>query len=76
MRRYLTTRFGVVTFCRQKVREATESGDGYFCPPDGALGLQPHKETTSWVKRRACELAARYTYREAAELLSAGDGMR
>ena len=63
---YLVTRFGVVTFRRQKVKGAGSSS----YPLDKAIGLQCHQETTLWVKRRACELASEYTYRPAAALLS------
>ena len=67
VRRYLVTRFGLVTFQREKVRHGT--GGGCY-PVDKAVGLKPRQETTLWVKRRACELANEYTYRAAAALLS------
>jgi hypothetical protein len=65
--RYLVTRFGVITFRREKVKQA----GGHSCSLDKAIGLKPRQETTLWVKKRACELANQYTYREAATLLSA-----
>ncbi len=61
--RYLVTRFGVISFCRGKVKQAG-------CPLDKVIGLLPRQETTLWVKKRACELAREYTYRPAAALLS------
>jgi len=71
VRRYLVTRFGVVAFGREKASHS--SGRGCY-PLDRAIGLEPRQETTLWVKRRACELANQYTYREAAALLSAQIG--
>jgi len=71
VRRYLVTRFGVVAFQREKVRGVC---GGSCYPVDRAIGLKPRQETTPWVKRRACELANEYTYREAAALLSAEIG--
>jgi len=68
--RYLVTRFGVLIFRREKVKQA----GSYSCPLDRAIGLQPRQETTLWVKKRACELANEYTYRLAAALLSAEIG--
>jgi hypothetical protein len=70
VRRYLTTRLGAITFCREKVRQERGGGYSYVCPLDKAIGLQPRQEATLWVKKRACELATKYTYREAAALLS------
>lgn len=67
---YLVTRFGVVAFRREKLKQA---GSRSY-PLDGAIGLEPRQETTVWVKKRACELANQYTYREAAALLSAQIG--
>ncbi len=69
--RYLTTRLGNITFYREKVGQS--NGEGCY-PLDKAIGLQPYQETTLWVKKRACELANQYTYREAAALLSAEIG--
>jgi hypothetical protein len=73
-RRYLTTRLGLITFYRQKLKRQGNSKNSYLYPLDRAIGLEPHQETTLWVKKRACELATRYTYREAAWLLSAEIG--
>ena len=70
VRRYLTTRLGAITFSREKVKQEQGGVYSYICPLDRAIGLQPHQDTTLWVKKRACELATRYTYREAAALLS------
>jgi len=69
--RYLTTRLGNITLYREKVGQS--NGEGCY-PLDKAIGLQPYQETTLWVKKRACELANQYTYREAAALLSAEVG--
>jgi len=71
VRRYLTTRLGAITFFREKVKQERGAGHSYICPLDRAIGLQPREEATLWVKKRACELATRYTYREAAALLTA-----
>ena len=65
--RYLVTRLGIITFCREKVKQAG-------CLLDKAIGLLPGQETTLWVKKRGCELAREYTYRPAAALLSAEIG--
>ncbi len=48
--------------------------NSYFYPLDRAIRLEPRQETTLWVKKRACELATKYAYREAASLLSAEIG--
>jgi hypothetical protein len=76
VRRYLITRFGLVVFSRQKLKQDRDGKNTYFCPLDRAVGLEPRQETTLWVKKRACELASAYTYtyREAASLLSAEVG--
>ena len=71
VRRYLTTRLGAITFHREKINQGP-GGASY--PLDRAIGLEPRQETTPWVKKRACELATKYTYREAATLLSAQIG--
>jgi hypothetical protein len=71
VRRYLITRLGVITFSREKIKQEQEGSYNHTCPLDKAIGLQSHQETTLWVKKRACELANQYTYREAAALLSA-----
>ncbi len=65
--RYLTARLGNITLYREKVGQS--NGEGCY-PLDKAIGLQPYQEATLWVKKRACELANQYTYREAAALLS------
>jgi hypothetical protein len=69
--RWLTTRLGIICFCREKVNRG--NGKGSY-PLDRAIGLLPHQETTLWVQKRACELANEYTYRPAALLLSAEIG--
>jgi len=69
--RYLVTRFGMVTLRREKVKQP---GSHSCCPLDKAIGLRRHQETTLQVKKRACELANQYTYRQAAALLSAEIG--
>jgi len=69
--RWLTTRLGHICFRREKVHGGSTEGS---YPLDKAIGLQPGQRTTLWVKRRACELAARNTYRPAADLLSAEIG--
>ena len=74
VRRYLITRLGVITFSREKVKQEREGTCNYICPLDKAIGLQSHQETTLWVKKKACELATKYTYREAATLLIAHIG--
>jgi len=74
VRRYLTTRFGLITFYRQKLKRQENGKNSYVYPLDRAIGLETRQETTLWVKKRACELATRYTYREAASLLSAEIG--
>ena len=71
VRRYLVTRFGVVAFRREKVRHSHSRG---CYPLDAAIGLKRRQETTQWVRKRACELASQYTYREAAALLTAEIG--
>jgi hypothetical protein len=71
VRRYLVTRFGIVAFWREKIRQG--NGKGSY-PLDKAVGLKPRQESTLWVKKRACELAKDYTYRPAAVLLSAEIG--
>ena len=73
-RRYLTTRLGLITFYRQKLKRQDGGKNSYLYPLDRAIGLEPRQETTLWVKKRACELATGYTYREAALLLSAEIG--
>jgi len=73
-RRYLTTRLGLITFYRQKIKRQENDKNRYLYPLDRAIGVEPRQETTLWVKKRACELATRYTYREAASLLSAEIG--
>ena len=77
VRRYLTTRLGLITFYRQKLKRQEGGKNSYLYPLDRAIGLELRQETTPWVKKRACELATRYTYREAASLLSAeiGEGI-
>ena len=67
-RRYLTTRLGLITFYRQKLKRQENAKNSYLYPLDRAIGLELRQETTLWVKKRACELATRYTYREAALL--------
>ncbi len=74
IRRYLTTKLGLVTFYRQKLKRQENGKNNYLYPLDKAIRLEPHQETTLWVRKRACELATRYTYREAAWLLSAEIG--
>ena len=74
VRRYLTTRLGLITFYRQKLKRQENGKNNYFYPLDRAIRLEPRQETTPWVKKRACELATKYTYREAALLLSAEIG--
>jgi hypothetical protein len=71
VRRYLVTRFGIVSFRREKVSRGSREG---CYPLDKAIGLKRRQETTFWVKKRACELANQYTYREAAALLNAEIG--
>lgn len=70
-RRYLTTKLGLITFYRQKLKRQENGKNSYFYPSDRAMRLEPGEETTLWVKKRACELATKYTYREGASLLSA-----
>jgi len=74
VRRYLTTRLGLMTFYRQKLKQQENGKTRYLYPLDRAIRLEPRQETTLWVKERACELATRYTYRETASLLSAEIG--
>jgi len=74
VRRYLTTRLGLITLHRQKLKRQENGKNSYLYPLDRAIGLEPRQETTLWVKKRACELATKYTYREAASLLSAEIG--
>ena len=69
-RRYLTTRLGLITFYRQKLKRQENGKNSYLYPLDRAIRLEPRQERTPWVKKRARELATRYTYREAASLLS------
>ena len=73
-RRYLTTRLGLITFYRQKLKRQESGKNSYLYSLDRAIRLEPGQETTLWVKKRACELATRYTYREAASLLTAEIG--
>jgi hypothetical protein len=69
VRRYLTTRLGLITFYRQKLKRQENGKNSYLYPLDRAIRLEPRQETTLWVRKRACELATRYTCREAASLL-------
>jgi len=69
--RWLTTRLGHICFRREKVHGGSTEGS---YPLDKAIGLQRGQKTTLWVQMRACELAARNTYRPAADLLSAEIG--
>jgi hypothetical protein len=73
-RRYLTTRLGLITFYRQKLKRQGNGKNSYLYPLDRAIRLEPRQEATLWVRKRACELATRYSYREAASLLSAEIG--
>ena len=73
-RRYLNTRLGLITFYRQKLKRLENGKNSYLYPLDRAIRLEPRQERTLWVRERACELATRYTYREAALLLSAEIG--
>ena len=69
--RYLASRLGIITFCREKVNQG--NGKSSY-PLDRAIGLLPYQETTLWVRKRAYELANEYTCRPAAALLSAEIG--
>lgn len=73
-RRYLTTRLGLITFYRQKLKRQENGKNSYLYPLDRAIRLEPRQEATLWGRKRACELATRYSYREAASLLSAEIG--
>ena len=45
---YLTTRLGVIGFCREKVNQG--NGEGCY-PLDKAIGLVPRQETNLWVQK-------------------------
>ncbi len=64
-RRYLSTRLGLITLYRHKLKRQENGKNSYLYPLDRAITLEPRQERTLWVRKRACELATRYTYREA-----------
>ncbi len=72
-KRTLLTKVGYITITRGRARR----GDGtrYF-PLDERLDLKPHHEASPAVRRRGCDLAADYPYRDAARLLSREVGAR
>lgn len=46
IRRYLTTKLGLVTFYRQKLKRQENGKNNYLYPLDKAIRLEPHQETT------------------------------
>lgn len=66
VRRYLLTRVGPIRFSRWK----TKAQGRYGFPLDRAMGLRPWQTCSNFVWERACRLAARHPFREAARLLS------
>jgi hypothetical protein len=48
----------------------TRGVDGYGCPLDKALGLEPNDPCSPWVRAKASLLAQAHPYRQAAGLLS------
>jgi hypothetical protein len=69
----LLTRFGWVRLLRwyQKDRDR----GGYHYPLDAVLGLAPRQHSSPWVIAQASMLAAKLSYREAAEFLSGNLGI-
>lgn len=65
-RRYLVCRFGELRFHRWQV----QGRDGYRCPLDRALGLEPGDPCSPWVRAKSALLAQAHPYRQAASLLS------
>lgn len=66
VRRYLLTRLGPIRFFRWKTRAEGR----YLFPLDRAMGLSAHQSCSGFVWERACRLAASFSYRTAARLLS------
>ena len=66
--RDLLTRFGWIRLSRWSARD--RSSGQYHYPLDEALAMEPRQHASPWVMRRAIELAAKLSYREATALLA------
>lgn len=63
------TRFGWIRLMRWYQRD--HDRNGYQYPLDAVLGLVPRQHASPWVIEQAAALTAQFSYREAAEFLTA-----